>query len=90
MRMDFIRELLRSSSRRSWANLDGFGRPNGSNFLEQMEMLPVSPPVKHSQAQEWDLTKAKKCIGMDKYCGCGQLVVQNAQTCNVMCNCLWG
>ena len=29
MRMDFIRELLRSSSRRSWANLDGFGRPVG-------------------------------------------------------------
>ena len=62
----------------------------GENVSEQMEMLPLSPPVKHSQAQEWDLTKAKKCIGMDKYCGCGQLVVQNAQTCNVMCNCLWG
>lgn len=62
----------------------------GENVSEQMEMLPLLPPVKHSQAQEWDLTKARKCIGMDKDCGCGEIVVENAQTCNVTCNCLWG
>ena len=65
---------LRRCSKRSWANVDGIGGPVGSKctcFRTDGDVASIDhhQTLKHSQAQECNLTSAKQCAGIDKYCG---------------------